>query len=108
MAESESETIRSIVATVRDMEVTETDAWDVLSALASVTEVDAMEIFEDEIQIDGEKFSGPLLWYVTLIYGPPNDQVVSSESFPGKFEGHIENGVPSVDSMTMDTSSFYE
>jgi hypothetical protein len=96
-----------IVSAVRAKEPTETEAWQDLSVLASAPRVDAIETFEDEIQIEGTAFSGALLWYVTLTYGPPDDEVVSSESFPGKFEGHMTDGLPSIDRMTIDTSSFY-
>ena len=98
---------KKIVATVRKVEWADTEAWNDLSLLAPAPRVDAVETFEDEIQIDGIKFSGALLWYVTLTYGPPDDQVVSSESFPGKFEGHIHDDGPSIDRMTIDTASFY-
>lgn len=109
MAENDFETMcRDIIAAVRSIEVTETDAWNDLSALASRPYVDSIEVFEDEIQIRGLEFAGPLLWYVTLAYGPKDDEVVTSESFPGKFEGRIEDGVPTIHLMTMDTSSFYE
>ncbi len=98
---------REIVAAVRKIEVSDTEAWRDLSLLASDVRVNDIEMFEEEIRIDGDRFSGALLWYVTLIYGSSDDQVVSSESFHGKFEGKFVDNTPIVDRMTVDTSSFY-
>ena len=98
---------QKIVSAVRGIDPANTEAWKDLSLLESTPRVDAVETFEKEVQIDGAKFSGALLWHVTLTYGSLDDQIVSSESFPGKFEGHIIEGVPSIDRMTIDTSSFY-
>jgi hypothetical protein len=108
MEQKEASDLRQkIVSAVRSKDVTDTEAWHDLSALAPTPRVDSIETFEEEVQIEGQTFSGALLWYVTLTYGQPNDVVVSSESFPGKFEGHIADGIPSIDRMTIDTSSSY-
>lgn len=99
---------RRIAENLREFDITQTDAWIALSSLASSLEINSIEIFEDEIQVSGADFSGPILWYVTLSYGNVEDPLISSESFPGKFEGYIDDGKPIIASMTADTSSFYE
>lgn len=100
----------SIVEAVHAKEMTETEAWQDLNALSTNTMVDTVETFNDEIRIEDNMFSGPLLWYVILRYGndEESDQLVSSESFPGSFEGHVANGTPIIDRMVVDVSSFYE
>jgi hypothetical protein len=91
------------------MEPNLTEAWTDLSLLSSNTRVDTIEIFEREVRIDGEQFTGPITWYVVLEYGPRDDDgaLRTSESFPGTFEGHFEGDTPIVDRMTVDTTSFY-
>jgi len=100
----------NIIAAVKATELTETEAWQDLSALSSNTYVDTIETFDDEVRIDGDRFKGPLTWHVTLQYGQhaSEDELVISDSFPGSFEGHLENGVPVVERMLAEVSSFYE
>lgn len=101
---------RQIVEAVQDREVTTTEAWSDLDSLSSNTTVDTVETFPEEIRIEGSTFEGPLLWYVVLHYGPDDaDQLISSESFPGHFEGHLnEEASPIIDKMVVDVSGFYE
>ncbi len=67
-----------------------------------------MEIFDNEIIIEGDHFTGPLLCHVTLQYGSGQDEFTSSDSFPGTFEGLFEDGRAVVTRLTVSTSSFYE
>lgn len=100
---------RHIVEAVQAQDPTETEAWSDLDALSTQTVVDTVETFIEEIRIDGNTFSGPLLWYVVLHYGSAGeDQLVNSESFPGRFEGHLDNDTPVIDRMLVDVSSFYQ
>jgi hypothetical protein len=99
---------QAIALAVRKIDVTETDAWKDLSLLAKKVTVDALELFEEEIQLKNSDFSGALVWYVTLEYGPDEDPISTTESFPGKFEGHLDNEQPHIDSMVADTSSLSE
>lgn len=110
MTDKEEALRRSITEAVKAKEVMDTEAWTNLSLLSSDTQIDTVETFIDEIRIDGERFVGPLLWYVKLNYGQANDDdfLALSESFPGSFEGRIEDGQAVIDHMTADTSSFYE
>jgi hypothetical protein len=109
MVEDIHEKQRQIVEAVQAQEATETEAWSDLDALSSHTMVDTVETFPREIRISGNAFSGPLTWYVLLSYGKDEgDRLNTSESFPGSFEGHFENGRPVIDRMNVDVSSFYE
>jgi Predicted pPIWI-associating nuclease len=99
---------RRIAEAVQKTEVTLTEAWQELNLLSSNTQIDTIEIFENEIRIDADRFEGPLTWYVVLRYGAgTSDPVETSESFPGSFEGRLVDNAPIIDSMTVDTSSFY-
>ncbi len=100
----------NIIAAVKATELTETDAWQALSALSSNTYVDTIETFDDEVRIDGDRFEGPLTWHVTLYYGQhaSEDELIISDSFPGSFEGRLEDGVPLIERMLAEVSSFYE
>jgi hypothetical protein len=99
-----------IMAAVKEKELTETEAWQDLSALSSNTYVDTIETFDDEVRIDGERFEGPLTWHVTLHYGERDSEpeLVISDSFPGSFRGRLLAGVPIVEHMLAEVSSFYE
>lgn len=100
----------SIIAAVKATELVETEAWQDLIALSSNTYVDTIETFDDEVRIDGDRFEGPLTWHVTLHYNQhaSEDELVISDSFPGSFEGRFENGVPVIERMLAEVSSFYE
>ena len=67
-----------------------------------------MEVFDNEIIIEGDHFTGPLLWHVTLHYGSGEEEFTSSDSFPGTFEGSLKDHNVVVTRLTADTSSFYE
>lgn len=100
----------SIVAAVKAVELTETEAWQDLSVLSSNTYVDTLETFDNEVRIEGDRFEGPLTWYVTLHYGQhaSDDELVISDSFPGSFEGRLDKGVPVIERMLADVSSFFK
>lgn len=100
----------AIVAAVKATDLEQTEAWQDLSALSSSTHVDTFETFDDEVRINGQRFEGPLTWHVTLQYGQhaSEDELIISDSFPGRFEGRLENGVPVIERMLAEVSSFYE
>ena len=99
-----------IIAAVKATELTETEAWQDLSALSSNTYVDTIETFDEEVRIDRDRFEGPLTWHVTLHYGQQasEDELIISDSFPGSFEGHLEDDVPVIERMVAEVSSFYK
>lgn len=101
-----------IVRAVLAVEPTQTEAWSDLDALSTQTIVDTIETFEAEITIEDDQdasFSGPLIWYVLLNYGPEgDDRLTTSESFPGQFHGRFEGATAVVDRITVDVSSFYQ
>lgn len=96
---------RSIAEAVRSAELSEMPAWSNLDILSSHTHVEGIEVFEDEIRAVGEKFEGPINVHVTLNY---SEDVTLSETFPGRFEATWEGDHPSIATVVVDTSSFYE
>jgi hypothetical protein len=108
MAETENGTevlLAEIARAVRAFEISESSAWKVLSALSSNTTVDSVEVIEAEIVLDGTKFEGPLVWYISLNYGSTEDSVVTSESLPGRFVGILDEGRPTILDLNVDISS---
>jgi hypothetical protein len=100
---------QQIIEAIKARDLTDTEAWNDLSALSTDTQLDTIETFDDEIRIEDGNFSGPLTWYVSLRYGQEgtDNLLVMSESFPGSFEGHLEDGRPVIDRMFAAVSSFY-
>jgi hypothetical protein len=96
---------RAIANAVRNTELSETAAWSDLDVLSSNTHVEGIEVFEEEIRAVGGRFEGPINVHVTLNY--PED-VTISETFPGRFEATWEGDHPLIESMVIDTASFYE
>ncbi len=95
--------VRAIADAVRNVEITETEAWSDLDALSTNTNIEALEVFEDEIRIEEPEFKGPINFHVTLQY-PEN--LTWSETFPGRFEGEWKDGEAVIHRVTVDTSSF--
>ncbi|WFU18545.1 hypothetical protein [Bradyrhizobium sp. CB3481] len=93
----------AIAEAVRNLQLAGTQAWDELDALSFNTHVEAVEVFEDEIRVNGTRFEGPINVHVTLRY-PEN--VTLSETFPGCFEARWQDNAPSIDRVFVDTSSF--
>lgn len=96
------ERARTIANSVRKVEIVDTEAWSKLDVLSSKTSVESIEVFEDEIRSDGDRFEGPINVHVILRY-PKN--VTLSETFPGRFEASWKGETPSIDRLTVDTSS---
>lgn len=93
---------RQIAQAVRAFDVSHTEAGQVLASLSTNTEIEGLEVFEEEIAIDGGVFSGPLLWHVVLRFAG-EDPVTAAETFPGSFEGSFEQAGPRILHMTVDT-----
>lgn len=96
-----------IADAVRNADLTQFSAWSDLDALSTNTQLDDIEIFEDEIFRDGKKFKGNCNFYIVLNFGQGDDAVVITESFSGTFEGHLDaKNRPTIDDIHADTSSF--
>ena len=98
--------LRAVAATARDIEVSETEAWDDLDALSSNTHVDDIEVFTDEIKLRADIVEVPVNVHCTLTYGNDKDGLTLSEAFPGRSEGTLSPDCPFLRRMTVDTSGF--
>lgn len=108
-SEDDRRRLRRVAAeAVRNTDPTVTEAWASLAALSSATRVDSVEVFEDEILVEGQGFRGSLLWHVTLVYNDPEGPITLTNSFPGHFEGVFRGQEAEVRRVTADTSSFYQ
>lgn len=105
------EEIRERIADhIAGLDLTEYPAtWSDLDLLSKQTRQDAIEVDPNDVKVSGDDFSGMMNVYVVLQYGRGSDGFTTSEGFPGKFEGHIDDDRNVViDSITVDTRSFYE
>jgi hypothetical protein len=77
-----------------------------LLRLSPETKIDSLEVPEEEILLDADSFSGPVVWHVTLAFPEPGGSpLIASETFPGVFRGRFENNAPVVQSLDVDLSS---
>ena len=84
--------------------------WPALDGLSTHTAVESVEVDPDGIVVaNNGRFSGVFNVYVTLQYGKDEAEgFLTSDSFLAEFTGHFEGGDPQIDTMAVDTSSFYE
>lgn len=99
---------RLIAEAVRGCDLTQTEGWAALLQLSPQANVESVETFEDEIQLKDDTFAGALLWHVTLQFDDEGRSIVTSESLPGRFEGHFVGGAPEIERMVVDTFAVFE
>ena len=104
---SQADRIAEAVSNVAP-DLTPYSAWNDLDALSSHTEVEAVEPLESQIFLEGDRFAGNCVVYVQLNYGDGDDGASMSDSYPGKFRGHMDDGSVVIDDIEVDISSFYE
>ena len=93
---------------VSNIELRETPAWADLDSLSTGTSVEDIEAVPEGIFETETGFTAAATVYVDLNYGDKNNSFSTSDSFPVNVAGHFENGRAVVDSVAVDTSSFYE
>jgi len=99
-----------IAAAVNDYDLSSDEVWGELDELSTHTLLEGVEVDPEGVVVgeDG-KFKGVFNVYVTLQYGKDVDEgFATSDSFLGKFEGHLEGQKPKLDKLTVDTSPFYK
>lgn len=91
-------------------DVLQGDTANDLDALSSGTLFEGIEPSPDGVFLvkDTDKFEATATIYVTLQYGGSRDGVTMSDSYPAYVKGHFERGKVRIDSVSVDTSSFYE
>lgn len=106
----EEELREAIIAAIEGYDLTESEAWSQLDELSSHTKVEGVEPNPDGIFQKGENnFEVVGTVYVTLNYGSIRDRASMSDSYPIQIRGKLEEGNEiKIDSVEVDTSSFYE
>ena len=99
--------ISAIMDAMSNVELTQYEAWNDLGELSSDTTVDGINIDPAGIVVTGDRFVGLAAIYVALKYDAA-DELETSDSFEGQFEGHFEGTRPVIDKVTVDTSPFFE
>jgi hypothetical protein len=99
-----------IVRLVEEYDLSSDPAWSALDELSTHTALEGLEVDPEGVVLDKNgKFRGVVNVYVTLQYDKDDvEGFTTSESFLGNFEGHFEGERPKVDSISVDTSSFYQ
>jgi hypothetical protein len=109
MGENEAEDLqrrRLVAQALRAFDLRQTEAGELLAGLSTSTRIDTAEVFEDEVLLDGETFSGPMVWHVALSFPEPDaDALVTSETLPGVFRGHFDGDEAIFDELDVDLSS---
>src|SRR5262245_9800990 len=102
----------AVIEAVSKYDVPGSTAWSDLDQLSTHTQFDEMDAVPEAIFERGNRFSASATVYVTLQYGSNAEEgVSSSDEFPAAIDGHFVQEDDStkaiIDSITIDTSSFY-
>lgn len=86
-----------------------TEAYADLVALAEKVEIDGYSLDIESAVIKGEEWIAPGTIFVLLSYEINSEEPVELyDSYPIEVNFHLKNGDVIIDSVTADTSSFYE
>lgn len=101
--------LAAVMQVMSDFDLTESQAWSDLDALSSNTYIDDLEVDPEGVIIEENEFKGVMNVYVVLHYGGNDDDAFdTSDAFRGQFSGHFDEDKAVVDSVTVDTSPFFE
>ena len=95
---------------VSSIKLAETSAWRDLKSLSPHTHIEDIEAVPEGIfATDGNGFTAVATVYVGLNFGGRSASSSTSDSFPAQVQGHFDSdGNAVVDSVSVDTASFYE
>jgi hypothetical protein len=105
--------LRAIISAISKLDSDDLEkngAWSELDALSSHTIFEGVEAHPNGIFSTGEdRFEAVATVYVTLNYGSHRDETSMSDSYPATVAGIIgASNKPKIESITVDTSSFYQ
>jgi hypothetical protein len=102
--------IIELISSLTDADVLKGDVLNDLYELSSGTIFEGIEPNPEGVFLvrDTNKFEASATIYVTLQYGGSRDGVTMSDSYPAYVTGHFNDKVPEIDTISVDTSSFYE
>jgi hypothetical protein len=90
----------SVALALKDAELSEFSAWQDLDALSARTEIDQIDLLEEQVRVDGDRIEGPINVFVTLHYGDRADGFEETEEFPGRFTATWKETVSSSTTFT--------
>lgn len=104
------EAIFDLIASLTDEDVLRGDVQSELYELSSGTIFEGIEASPDGVfRVKGtDRFEANATIYVTLQYGGSNDGLTLSDSYPAYVKGRVTDGKPEIESISVDTSSFFE
>jgi len=99
-----------VMSAVNSVDLTKTEAWQELDKLSARTRVDAMDAVPGGIfEVGDNGFAAVATVYVELGYGGRKDGFSARDSFPATVHGHFDrNGAAIVDTVSVNTASFYK
>jgi len=102
--------IIELISSLTDADVLKGDVLNDLYELSSGTIFEGIEPNPEGVFLvrDTNKFEASATIYVTLQYGGSRDGFTMSDSYPAYVTGHFNDKVPEIDTISVDTSSFYE
>ena len=107
-----SEDREKLVDTIHDLksdDLAKFPGWTELAELSSNTQLEDIEVFEDEIIEEGGRRVVPVNVYVTLNYRDSEGDETFHDAFPGSVVVEVdEDGHLVIRDMSVDTSSFFE
>lgn len=105
----QAERLASIVRAAEAIRIPERpDAWAKLAGLADRADYNGSRIPPDGIILNGDRFQGILNISVLLRYDPPGEEpFTDSWTFPAEFAGRFRNGEVVIDTIDVDTRSFF-
>jgi hypothetical protein len=98
----------SLALALKDAELTDFSAWQDLDALSARTQIEQIDLLEDQVRVDGDRIEGPINVFVTLHYGDRADSFEETEEFPGRLKAHLEGDRVVIDDISVDVRSFFE
>lgn len=103
------QSVGAIRKAVSDYDLTASPAWGDVAVLASNVLADGFELDEDSVTSAGEgPFQAIANVYLILEYGRGEEGFSTSESFRADIAGTVIGDQATIDSVKIDTSSFYD
>jgi hypothetical protein len=101
---------KRIAEALKEYDLSSDPVWGELDELSTHTTFDGVEVDPEGVIVDDKgRFKGVMNVYVTLQYDKDSKEgFATSDSFLANFEGHLDGKDPKIDSVSVDTSPFFE
>lgn len=103
------ELVRSLENAVKAYDLPSSDAWESLGALSENTIFEGFDVDPDSTVVTDGSYHAPGTVYVTLNYDRHSDEPVEiSDAYPMTVHFTVADGEVHIQTIEVDTSSFYE